>query len=101
MQKINNAFKTESILRSIIAIIGILTFTISADFGWGFVLGALISKDSINLKTKEGWGLLALIVSVMLIAIYFLLSVEAIYGYLASTVLYFIIKEIIFSITKK
>lgn len=101
MQKINNAFKTESIIRSIIAIIGILTFTISADFGWGFVLGALISKDNINLKTKEGWALLILIVGVMLIAIYFLLSTEAILGYLASTVLYFVIRGILTSLNKK
>ncbi len=101
MQKISNAFKTESIIRAIIAIIGILTFTISADFGWGFVLGALISKDSINLKTKEGWGLLALIVSVMLIAIYLLLSVDAIYGYLASTVLYFIIRGLLNTLNNK
>ena len=101
MQKINNAFKTESIIRSIIAIIGIITFTISADFGWGFVIGALISKDNINLKTKEGWTLLALIVGVMLIAIYFLLSIEAIFGYLASTVLYFIIRGILTSLNKK
>lgn len=95
MKKISNAFKMEGIIRSIIAIIGILTFTISADFGWGFVLGALISKDNIDLKTKEGWGLLTLIVGVMLIAIYFLLSIEAIYGYLASTVLYFLIRGIL------
>lgn len=101
MQKISNAFKTESIIRAVIAIIGILTFTISADFGWGFVLGALISKDSINLKTKEGWGLLALIVSVMLIAIYLLLSVDAIYGYLASTVLYFIIRGLLNTLNNK
>ena len=101
MQKISNAFKTESIIRSIIAIVGILTFTISADFGWGFVLGALISKENINLKTKEGWGLLALIISVMLIAIYLLLNVEAIYGYLASTILYFIIRGIITSINNR
>ena len=101
MQKIDNAFKTESIIRSIIAIIGILTFTISADFGWGFVLGALISKDNINLKTKEGWALLILIVGVMLIAIYFLLSTEAILGYLASTVLYFVIRGILTSLNKK
>lgn len=101
MQKINNAFKTESIIRAIIAIIGIITFTISADFGWGFVIGALISKDNINLKTKEGWTLLALIVGVMLIAIYFLLSTEAIFGYLASTVLYFIIRGILTSLNKK
>ena len=101
MQKINNAFKTESIIRSIIAIIGILTFTISADFGWGFVLGALISKDNINLKTKEGWALLILIVGLILIAIYFLLSTEAILGYLASTVLYFVIRGILTSLNKK
>lgn len=100
MEKVTNAFKTESIIRSIIAIIGILTFTVSSDFGWGFVLGALISKESIDLKTKEGWGLLTLIVSVMLIAIYLLLSVDAIFGYLASTVLYFIVRGIIYILRK-
>lgn len=66
----------------------------------GFVLGALISKESIDLKTKEGWGLLTLIVSVMLITIYLLLSVDAIFGYLASTVLYFIVRAIVYNLGK-
>ena len=100
MHKVTNAFKTQSFIRSIIAIIGILTFTISSDYGLGFVLGALISKESIDLKTKEGWGLLTLIVSVMLITIYLLLSVDAIFGYLASTVLYFIVRAIVYNLGK-
>lgn len=93
MEKINNRFKTESIIRAIIAIVGILCFTISTSFGWGFILGGIVSKESISLKTKEGWGLLALIVIVMLIAIYFLLDLPAIYGYIASTVFYFLLRD--------
>lgn len=100
MHKVTNAFKTQSFIRSIIAIIGILAFTISSDYGLGFVLGALISKESIDLKTKEGWGLLTLIVSVMIITIYLLLSVDAIFGYLASTVLYFIVRAIVYNLGK-
>lgn len=101
MKEINKRFKTESIIRSIIAIVGILCFTISTSFGWGFILGGLISKENINLKTKEGWGLLALIVGVMLIAIYFLLDLPAIYGYIASTLFYFILRDILNYFTKE
>jgi len=94
LRRINENFKTENILRIIIAVLGILCFTVSASFAWGFILGGLISKENINLRTKEGWGLLALIVGVMLIAIYFLLETPAIYGYIASTILYFILREV-------
>lgn len=98
--KINNRFKTESIIRAIIAILGILCFTVSASFGWGFILGGLVSKENISLKSQEGWGLLVLIVVVMLVAIYFLLDTPAIYGYVASTVFYFILRDIINYFTK-
>jgi len=98
--KINNRFKTESIIRVIIAILGILCFTVSASFGWGFILGGLVSKENISLKSQEGWGLLVLIVVVMLVAIYFLLDTPAIYGYVASTVFYFILRDIINYFTK-
>lgn len=101
MQKMTRNFKTESIIRTFIAIIGILTFNISPDFGWGFILGALISKDSINLKTKEGLGLLALILVVMIAAIYFLIGGEAVLGYIVSTIVYFILKFIIGFIQSK
>lgn len=101
MKEINKRFKTESTIRAIIAILGIICFTISTSFGWGFILGGLISKENISLKTKEGWGLLALIVGVMLIAIYFLLDTPAIYGYIASTVFYFILRDLIKYFTKE
>lgn len=101
MKEINQRFKSESIIRAIIAIVGILCFTISTSFGWGFILGGLISKENIHLKTKEGWGLLALIVGVMLIAIYLLLDLPAIYGYIASTVFYFILRDVINYFTKE
>jgi hypothetical protein len=100
LKEINKRFKTESIIRIIIAIVGILTFTISTSFGWGFILGGLISKENISLRTKEGWGLLALIVIVMLVALYFLLDITAIYGYLASTIFYFILRDTITYLTK-
>lgn len=95
MEKLNNSFKTESIIRVIIAVIGILTFSISVDFGWGFILGGIISKESINLKDKQSWILLALITGVMLVAIYFLLDLPALYGYIASTIVYFILRDLI------
>lgn len=88
-------------IRVIIAIIGILTFSVSVDFGWGFILGGVISKEGINLKAKEGWGLLALITGIMLVAIYFLLDVPAVYGYIASTISYFILRDIITYYQKK
>ena len=95
MSKINQTFKTESILRAIIAILGILTFNISTNFGWGFILGELISKEQIRLNSKEGLGLLALITGVMIVALYFLIDVNAVYGYVCSTIVYFIIRFII------
>lgn len=101
MNTINNRFKTETILRILIAIIGILTFTFSTSFGWGFILGAIVSKEGISLRTKEGWGLLALITGVMLIAIYFLLDTPAVYGYIASTIAYFILKDLLLYIQKR
>ena len=101
MQKRTRSFKTESIIRTIIAIIGILTFNFSADFGWGFILGALISKERIQLNTKEGLGLLALILVVMIAAIYFLIGKEAVFGYIVSTIVYYILKFIIRFIQNK
>lgn len=88
-------------MRAIIAIIGIVTFSFSTSFGWGFILGAVISKDGISLNEKEGWGLLAVITGVMLVAIYFLLDTPAIYGYIASTVFYFVLKDILLFFDKR
>lgn len=96
MQKLTQSFKTESVIRAIIAILGILTFNISTGFGWGFILGALISKENIDLKTKEGWGLLTLITGVMVLALYFLLDTQAIYGYIVSTISYLILRGIFY-----
>lgn len=101
MDNLNQQFKTESIMRAIIAIIGIVTFSFSTSFGWGFILGAVISKDGISLNEKEGWGLLAVITGVMLVAIYFLLDTPAIYGYIASTVFYFVLKDILLFFDKR
>lgn len=95
MKQINNYFKIENTLRAILAVLGILTFTVSPDFAWGFILGGIISKRDMNLKTKEGWGLLALTSVVMLVAIYLLLETPALFGYIISTSLYFILRELI------
>lgn len=95
MNKINQTFKTESIIRAIIAVIGILTFNISTSFGWGFILGALISKEQIQLNSKEGLKVLALITGIMSVALYFLIDLNAIYGYIASTIIYFIVRFIL------
>lgn len=94
VRQVNQRFKNETIIRSLLAVIGVLCFSISMDFGWGFILGGIISKEAIDLRTKQGWGLLALIVGVMLIVIYLMLETPAIFGYLASTVTYFILREL-------
>lgn len=95
MQQITRKFKNESILRFILAIIGIISFNFSISFGWGFILGGIISKEHINLKTREGIFLLTLIVSVMIGVIYFLLSTPAVFGYLLSTIIYFILRSLL------
>jgi uncharacterized membrane protein YccC len=93
MKQINKFFKIESAIRALLAIIGILSFGFSADFAWGFILGGIISKKDMNLRTKEGWGLLALTTIVMIIAIYLLLDTPALYGYIFSTILYFVLRD--------
>lgn len=93
--------KHESIVRIVLAIIGILSFNFSMSFGWGFILGGIVFKENINLRTKEGWGLLALTSGVMLLAIYFLLETPAIYGYILSTISYFLLHEILNYFNKK
>jgi len=95
MKQFNKRFKNESIIRTLLAVIGILCFSFSTSFGWGFILGGIVLKENINLRTKEGWGLLALTSGVMLIAIYLLLEVPAVYGYIVSTLSYFSIREVI------
>ncbi len=100
LEKLNNQFKRETVIRILIAVIGILTFSFSTSFGWGFILGAIVSKEGISLQTKEGWGLLALITGVMLVAIYFLLDTPAVYGYIASTIVYFILKDLLIYMEK-
>lgn len=94
MKQVNRNFKNESIIRMILAIIGILSFSLSSNFGWGFIIGGVISKESIDLKTKEGLILLAIITSVMVAVIYFLLEFPAIYGYILSTISYFILRKL-------
>lgn len=94
MRQINRNFKNESIIRLILAIIGILSFNFSMSFGWGFILGGVISKESIDLKTKEGLVLLSFIVGVMIVVLYFLLELPAIFGYVLSSISYFIIRKL-------
>lgn len=101
LERFSKSFKTEGMIRAIIAIVGILCFAISNSFGWGFILGGIVSKENISLKTKDGWTMLAIIVGIMLIAIYFLLDTPAIYGYIASTVFYFILRDLILYFQKK
>ncbi|MEY8293088.1 hypothetical protein AAK882_10680 [Carnobacteriaceae bacterium 52-44] len=101
MRQVNKIMKHESIIRSLLAIIGILCFSYSMSFGWGFILGGIVFKENINLRTKEGWGLLALTSGVMLLAIYLLLETPAIYGYILSTISYFLLREIFNYFNKK
>lgn len=101
MRQINKKLKHEGIIRSILAIVGILSLSVSASFGWGFILGGIVFKENIDLRKKEGWLLLALTTGVMLVAIYLLLDVPSVYGYITSTVSYFILREIFNHFTKK
>lgn len=94
VRQINNRFKNESIIRTVLAVIGILCFSFSTSFGWGFILGGVITKENINLKTKEGWGLLAFTAVIMITVIYLLLDIPAVLGYIASTLLYFVFREL-------
>ncbi len=94
MKQIRTRFKQESIIRAVLAVIGILTFSFSTSFGWGFIVGGIVLKENINLKTKEGWVMLAITSGVMLLAIYFLLETPAIIGYVVSTISYFILREV-------
>lgn len=95
MKQLNRRFKNESIIRTVLAVIGILCFSFSTSFGWGFILGGVVLKENINLHTKEGWGLLVLTSGVMIVAIYILLELPAVYGYIVSTLSYFLIRELI------
>jgi len=101
LRQIHKKIKHEGIIRSILAIVGILSFTLSTSFGWGLILGGIIFKENINLRKKEGWLLLALTTGVMLIAIYFLLDILSVYGYIASTISYFILREILNQFSNK
>lgn len=101
MRQIKKSFKNEAIIRMILAIIGILSFSFSVGFGWGFILGGIISKESIDLRTKEGRTLLAVISGIMMIVIYLLIDQAAVLGYLLSTISYFILRKLMSSYQKK
>lgn len=94
MKQINSNYKNESVIRLILAIIGILSFSFSISFGWGFILGGVISKENIDLRTKEGLTLLALITGIMIVVIYLLLELPAVFGYILSTMSYFILRKL-------
>lgn len=94
MRQVKKNFKTESIIRLILALIGIISFSFSPQFAWGFIISGIISKENIDLKTKEGWYLLTLIVGVMLLVLYFLLDTMAIIGFIVSTLSYFLLRQL-------
>lgn len=94
MRQVNKNFKNESIIRTILAIIGILSFAFSTQFGWGFIISGIVSKESIDLKTKEGLTLLFVTSGVMIFVLYYLLTLPAVLGYIASTISYFILREL-------
>lgn len=94
MKQVKSNFKKESIIRLILAITGILSFSFSISFGWGFILGGIISKESIDLRTKEGLSLLFFITGIMILVIYFLLELPAVFGYILSTISYFILRKL-------
>lgn len=83
----------DSIIRMILAILGLLSFLFSKSFGWGFILGAIVLKEYINLKNKKGWLLLLITSVAMILVIYFILEPLAILGYIVATILYFFLRE--------
>lgn len=101
MKQINKNFKNESFIRIILAVLGILSFSFSVSFGWGYILGGIISKESIDPKTKEGILLLTAITSIMVLVFYLLLDRQAVFGFLLSTVSYFILRKLINLYQKK
>ena len=94
MKQVKRNFREESIIHFILAIIGLLSLSVSPQFAWGFIIGGIISKENINLQTKEGWLLLAVIMSVMILVLFILLEKIAIVGYISSTVSYFLLRLI-------
>ncbi len=94
MRQVKNSFKMESAIRLILAIVGLLSFSLSSQFAWGFILGGIVSKENINLRTKEGWFLLTLIMSMMILVLFILLEPIAIIGYISSTISYFFLRMI-------
>ena len=59
MRQINTRIKHENIIRSILAIIGILCLVFQRTLA-GLYLGGIVFKENIRLRTKEGWVLLIL-----------------------------------------
>lgn len=94
MRQVKKNFKTESIIRFILALLGIISFSFSPQFAWGFIISGIISKENIDLKTKEGKYLLVLIVGVMMFVLYFLLNTMAVIGFIVSTISYFLLRQI-------
>lgn len=94
MKQVNKKMKNEGIIKTILAVVGVLTFGISTDFAWGFIIGGIVTKENIDLKTKEGWGLLALVSGAIVLAIYILLELPAVFGFIVSTISYFILRAV-------
>lgn len=95
MRQVKRNFQTESIIRIILVLAGLISFALSSRFAWGFLLGGLISKENIDLKTKEGWFLLALLMGIIVLAFSILLDWMATIGYIVSTVSYFLLRMLI------
>lgn len=95
MKEIKKRFKREAIIRFILVIIGILSFIFSSSFAWGFIVAAIISKENIDLKTRESWIILSLITGIMIFALYSLLNKTAVFAYIISTIIYFLLRKLL------
>lgn len=95
MKEIKKRFKRESITRFILVVIGVFSFIFSPSFAWGFIIAAIISKENIDLKTKESWIILGLITGIMIFALYFLLNKTAVFAYIISTIIYFLLRKLL------
>lgn len=88
--------KYEYALKFLFVIVGLLLFYKSYDFGWGFIIAGIVSKENIYWGMQDkghSMIILALIVLfVPAIAIYFLISPLSAGGYLLATLLYFAIR---------
>lgn len=99
MDKLKDFKYYEYFLNLIFIIIGILLFFYQSNYGWGFLIAGIITKERIY------WGvqnqgrkviLLALfILAIPFLAIWLLISYQGALGYLGAILFYFVLRRIL------